>query len=71
MCLYLLLSALHVSDSFVRHQEQRFGAVYRNWHMPVRLAYTKCDIQLQNVAPDGGLKSPKHVEHLIINKDTL
>ena len=28
------------------------------------------DIQLQNVAPDDGLKSPKHVEHLMINKDT-
>ena len=35
------------------------------------LAYTNCDIQLQNVAPDDGLKSPKHVEHLMINKDTL
>ena len=34
-------------------------------------AYTNCDIQLQNVAPDDGLKSPKHVEHLMINKDTL
>ena len=22
-----------------------------------------CDIQLQNVAPDDGLKSPKHVAH--------
>jgi hypothetical protein len=37
-------------------------------HVP---AYTNCDIQLQNVAPDDGLKSPKHVEHLMINKDTL
>ena len=34
-------------------------------------AYTNCDIQLQNVAPDDGLKSPKHVERLMINKDTL
>jgi hypothetical protein len=34
-------------------------------------AYTNCDTQLQNFAPDDGLKSPKHVEHLIINKDTL
>ena len=35
-------------------------------------AYTNCDIQLQkNVAPDDGLKSPKHVEHLMINKDSL
>ena len=31
-------------------------------------AYTNCDIQLQNVAPDDGLKSPKHVEHLVENK---
>ena len=35
MCLYLSLSALHVSDSLVHHQERRFGAVYRNWYMPV------------------------------------
>jgi hypothetical protein len=34
-------------------------------------AYTNCDIQLQNVAPDDGLKSPKHVERLMINKDSL
>ena len=34
-------------------------------------ACTNCDVQLQNVAPDDGLKSPKHVEHLMINKDTL
>ena len=34
-------------------------------------AYTSGDIQLQNVTPDDGLKSPKHVEHLMINKDTL
>ena len=38
MCLYLSLSALHVSNSLVHHQEQRFGAVYRNWYKPVRLA---------------------------------
>ena len=30
-------------------------------------AYTTCDIQLQNVAPDVGIKRPKHVEHLMIN----
>ena len=58
-----------------------FGAVHRNWYKPVRLAvasqqpdvpaYTNFDIQLQNVAPDDGLKSPKHVEHLMINKNTL
>ena len=34
-------------------------------------AYTNCDIQLQNVTPDDVLKSPKRVEHLMINKDTL
>ena len=34
-------------------------------------AYTSCDIQHQNVAPDDGLKSPKHVEHLMTNKNTL
>jgi hypothetical protein len=34
-------------------------------------AYTNCDIQLQNVVSDDGLKSLKHVEHLMINKDTL
>ena len=34
-------------------------------------AYTNCDIQLQNFAPDDGLKSAKHVERLMINKDTL
>ena len=71
----LSLSALHVSDSLVHHQERRFGAVYRNWCKPVPLpdapAYTNCDIQLQNVAPDDGLKSPKHVEHLMVNKEPL
>ena len=71
MCLYLSLSALHVSDSLVHHQERRFGAVYGNWYKPDVPAYTNCDIQLQNVAPDDGLKSPKHVELLMINKDTL
>ena len=34
-------------------------------------AYTNCDIQLQNVAPDDGLKGPKRVEHLMINKYAL
>ena len=34
----LSLSALHVSDSLVHHQERRFGAVYRIWYKPVRLA---------------------------------
>ena len=48
-----------------------FEAVYRNWYKSIRLAYTSCDIQLQNVAPDDGLKSPKHVEHLMSNKDSL
>ena len=38
MCLYLSLSALHVSDCLVHHQERRFGAVYRNFYKLVRLA---------------------------------
>ena len=81
MCLYLSLSALRVSDSLVPLQERRFGAVHCIWYKPVHLAvalqqpdvpaYTKCNVQLQNVAPEDGLKSPKHVEHLMINKDTL
>jgi hypothetical protein len=81
MILYLSLSALHLSASLVHHQERCFGQVYNSWYKPVRLAvatqqpdvpaYTNCDIQLQNAAPDDGLKSPKHVEHLIIIKDTL
>jgi len=29
------------------------------------------DLQLQNITPDGRLKSPKHVDHLMINKDSL
>ena len=86
MCLYLSLSALHVSDSLVHHQEQlyklyiTFGisryhtsgcCVATATQQPDAPAYTNCDIQLQNVAPDDGLKSLKHVEHLMINKDTL
>ena len=65
MCLYLSLSALHVSDSLVHHQERRFGAVYRNWYKLVRLAvasqqqdvpaHTNCDIQLIKVASNDGL----------------
>ena len=35
MYLYLSLSALHVSDTWVHHQERRVGAVYRNWYKPV------------------------------------
>ena len=41
------------------------------WQQPDLPAYTNYDIQLQNFTPDDGLKSPKHVEHLMINKDTL
>ena len=41
------------------------------WLLPDVPAYTNYDMQLQNVAPDDGLKSPKNVEHLIISKDTL
>ena len=33
--------------------------------------YTNYDIQLRNFAPDDGLKSPKRVERLMINKGTL
>ena len=86
MCLYLSLSALHVSDSLVHHQEQLYKlyiaigicryhtsgcCVAITTQQPDVSAYTKCDVQLQNVAPDDGLQSPKHVEHLMINKDTL
>ena len=41
MCLYLSLSALHVSDSLVHHQGRRFGAVYRNWYKLIRLAVAR------------------------------
>ena len=72
MCLYLSLSAIHVSGSLVHHQE-RLGTsgccVVITTQQPDLPAYY--DIQLQNVAPDDGLKSLKHVEHLMINKDTL
>ena len=84
MCLYLSLSALRVSDSLGQHQEQRLSCISHlvyadtsgccvaiTTQRPDLLAYTNCDIQLQNVAPDDGLKCPKHVEHLMINKDTL
>ena len=86
MCLYLSLSALHVSDPLVHHQERHSGAVYRKLYMLVPYVWllratatrmvpaymcTSCDIQLQNVAPDDGLKSPKHEKHLMINKGTL
>ena len=41
-----------------------FEAVYRNGYKP--------DVPTsKNVAPDDGLKSPKHVERLMINKDSL
>ena len=56
MRLYLSLSAL------------RLAVVTQQPDVP---AYTNYDIQLQNVAPDDGLKSPKHVERLMINKDAL
>ena len=46
MCLYLSLSSLHISDSFVHHQERRFGAVYRNCYKPVRLAVALADATL-------------------------
>ena len=64
------LSIIKRSTCF-HHQERRFGAVYCNWYKPVRLAYTNCDTASKNIAPDNGLKSPKHVERLMINKDSL
>ena len=67
MRLYLSLSALHVSDSLV-------WLLCGYSHTTARRmipTYANCDIQLQNVAPDDGLKSPKHVEHLMVNKDAL
>ena len=39
---FLSLSALHVSDSLVHHQERRFGAVYRHWYMPVPYVWLLC-----------------------------
>ena len=70
MCLYLSVSALRVSGSLVHHQEQLYKPLCTTARRMVP-AYTNSDIQNQNVAPDDGLKSPKHVEHLMINKDTL
>ena len=60
--LYFLLDALHVSD----YISPSSGATFTS--CTSHLAYTNCNIQLQNVAPDDGLKSPKHVEHLMENK---
>ena len=79
MSLYLSLSALHVSDSLVYHQERRFLKLYIaigicRYHTYgtkrtglYQLRYTAS----KNVARDDGLRSPKHVEHLMINKDSL
>ena len=33
--------------------------------LPDLPAYTNCDVQLIEVAPEAGLKGPKHVEHLM------
>ena len=41
------------------------------WQQSDIPAYTNRVIQLQNVAPDDVPESPKHVERLMINKDTL
>ena len=38
--------------------------------IPTGLYQLRCTTS-KNFAPDDGLKSPKHVEHLIINKDSL
>ena len=40
----------------------KFGFVFR---------FVWISLRLRNVAPDDGLKSPKHVERLMINKDPL
>ena len=46
------LSALHVSDSLVHHYEQRFGAVYRNWYMPVHADTSGCCVVIATQQPD-------------------
>ena len=77
MCLYLSLSALHVSiirgnvlELYIAIGISRHVWLLRQ-QQPDVPAYTNFDIQLQIFAPDDGLKSLKHVEHLMINKDTL
>ena len=71
MRLYLSLSALHVSDSLVHHQERRLelyiGIGISRYHTSglYQLRYTAS----KNAAPVDGLKSPKHAERLMINKD--
>ena len=42
-----------------------YGCSQTYRHIPIAICSSKI------VAPDDGLKSPKHVEHLMINKDTL
>ena len=61
----------NVSGKFLEKFEIYFTFIKCCVQQPDVPAYTNCDVQLQNVAPDDGLKSPKHVEHLMINKDTL
>ena len=63
----LLIFLRNFTDNILRNVRKE-GVARQQPDVP---AYSSCDIQLQNVAPDDGLKSPKHVEHLMINKDTL
>ena len=75
---YFSLDALHVSDSLVHHQERHFlyiscisqlacagtsGCSQKYRHMQTAIY----NLYIKIVAPDDGLKSPKHVEHLMIN----
>ena len=56
MCFYVSLSALHISNSLVHHQEQRFGAVYRNWYKTVCLAVVRLTAQQPNAPSLGTTK---------------
>ena len=82
ICLYLSLSALHISDSSPSSEATFWSCISLlvlagtislvvPTQQPDLPANTSCDIQLQNIAPDDGLESTKHVEHLMINKDIL
>ena len=54
--------------------------LYNNWYKPVRVAESltatrtglyQLRYSFKNFAPDDGLKSPKHVERLMISKGSL
>ena len=47
--LYFPLDALHVSDYISPSSGATFYKLY------IAFAYTKCDVQFKNVAPDDGL----------------